>query len=137
MACGGFKICQNQQVEYTGDISQDNKRRQELEQLDKAEIIEGYLLLEKRGATLVRVDGQNQWQWAYYVIRPSRAAQVVTDVMAEDCQWAHQMQTLLRRAIHLHNRRDELTDRRFDSFTQACLSKLDKLLATAPLAEDS
>jgi transposase len=40
--------------------------------------------------TGVRVDGQNQWQWvfetphwAYYVIRPSRAAQVLRDVMAD------------------------------------------------------
>ncbi|NIV30184.1 MAG: IS66 family transposase [Anaerolineae bacterium] len=40
--------------------------------------------------TGVRVDGHNQWQWvfqtpqwAYYVIRPSRAAQVLTDVMGE------------------------------------------------------
>ncbi len=40
--------------------------------------------------TGMRVDGQNQWQWvfqtpqlAYYVIRPSRAAQVLEDVMGE------------------------------------------------------
>lgn len=40
--------------------------------------------------TGVRVAGQNQWQWvfqtpqwAYYVIRPSRAAQVVHDVMGD------------------------------------------------------
>jgi transposase len=33
-------------------MSKDNKRRQELEHLDKADLIEGYLLLEKRLATL-------------------------------------------------------------------------------------
>lgn len=33
-------------------MSQENQRRQELEQLDKADLIEGYLLLEKRLATL-------------------------------------------------------------------------------------
>ena len=134
--------------------------------------------------TGIRVAGRNQWQWvfqtpqwAYYAIRPSRATQVVMDVMAEaqpqvwvsdvyaaqmnhpatqyqiclahqlrdlqyvidaeDCQWARQMQALLRRAIHLHNLRDKVTDRRFDLFAQACVWKLDKLLATEPPSEDS
>jgi transposase len=134
--------------------------------------------------TGIRVDGQNHWQWvfqtpqwAYYTICPSRAAQVVTQVMADaqpqvwvsdvysaqmhhpathyqiclahqlrdlqylmdahGCQWAQQMQTLLRRAIHLHNLRDKLTNRRFDLFSQACEWKLDKLLSTEPLSEDS
>jgi len=134
--------------------------------------------------TGVRVDGQNQWQWVfqtpqwvYYTIRPSRAAQVITDVMAQaqpqvwvsdvyaaqmnhpaghyqiclahqlrdlqylidthHCPWARQMQTLLRRAIHLHHLRHELTDRRFALFSQAYTWKLDKLLATEPLSEDS
>jgi len=134
--------------------------------------------------TGIRVDGQNQWQWvfqtpqwAYYVIRPSRAAQVVTDVMAdarpqvwvsdaysaqmkhpaqhyqlclahqvrdlqyvidaEACDWASHMQRLLRRAIHLHNLRGDLTERRFELLAQACAWKLDQLLTTEPLSEDS
>jgi hypothetical protein len=33
-------------------MSKDQKRRQELEQLDKESLIEGYLVLEKRLATL-------------------------------------------------------------------------------------
>jgi len=33
-------------------MSRENKRRKELEQQDKADLIEGYLLLEKRLATL-------------------------------------------------------------------------------------
>lgn len=134
--------------------------------------------------TGMRVDGQNQWQWVfqtpkwtYYTIRPSRATQVITDVMAQaqpevwvsdvysaqmnhpaahyqiclahqlrdlqyaidtqNCDWARQMQRVLRRAIHLHNLRGELSDRRFDLFTQACAWKLDNLLATEPPSEDS
>jgi transposase len=134
--------------------------------------------------TGVRVDGQHQWQWvfqtpqwAYYVIRPARAAQVVQDVMADaqpqvwvsdaysaqmnhpaqhyqlclahqlrdlqylidtqNCDWARQMQTLFRRAIHLHNGRHRLSERRFDLFVQACGWKLDKLLTREPPFEDS
>jgi len=134
--------------------------------------------------TGVRVDGQNQWQWvfqneqwAYYVIRPSRAAQVLHDVMAdaqpqvwvsdaysaqmnhpaqhyqlclahqlrdlqylidaEDCAWATQGQALFRRAIHLHNARDTLSQRRFDLLVQACHWKLDQLLGREPPSENS
>jgi transposase len=134
--------------------------------------------------TGVRVDGQNQWQWvfqneqwAYYVIRPSRAAQVLQDVMADaqpqvwvsdaysaqmnhpaqqyqlclahqlrdlqylmdaqDCAWATQLQALFRRAIHLHNVRDTLSERRFDLLAQACAWKLDQLLGREPPSEDS
>jgi transposase len=134
--------------------------------------------------TGIRVDGQNQWQWvfqtpqwAYYTIRPSRATQVITDVMAQaqpqvwvsdvysaqmnhpaahyqiclahqlrdlqyavdtqNCDWARQMQSLLRRAIHLYNQRDDLTRRRFDLRAQAYAWKLDNLLNTEPPSEDS
>jgi transposase len=134
--------------------------------------------------TGVRVDGQNQWQWvfqneqwAYYVIRPSRAAQVLQDVMADaqpqvwvsdaysaqmnhpaqqyqlclahqlrdlqylmdaqDCAWATQLQALFRRAIHLHNVRDTLSERRFDLLAQACAWKLDQLLGREPPSKDS
>jgi transposase len=134
--------------------------------------------------TGIRVAGQNQWQWvfqtpqwAYYVIQPSRAAQVITDVLGDaqpqvwvsdaysaqmhhpaphyqlclahqlrdlqyvidtqDCDWARQMQRVLRRAIHLHNARDRLSERRFALLAQACDWKLDKLLTTEPPSEDS
>jgi transposase len=134
--------------------------------------------------TGIRVAGHNQWQWvfqtpqwAYYTIRPSRATQVITAVMAqaqpqvwvsdvysaqmnhpaahyqiclahqlrdlqyaidtENCAWARQIQSLFRRAIHLHNLRDDLTSRRFDLFAQAYAWKLDKLLTIEPPSEDS
>ncbi|MDQ7033989.1 MAG: transposase [Anaerolineae bacterium] len=111
--------------------------------------------------TGARVDGRTYWQWvfqtpklAYYVIQPSRSAQVIADVMddaqtevwisdvfssqmchsaqeyqiclahqlrdlqylidSHQCQWADQMQTLLRRAIHLHKLRDKLSKKRFE-----------------------
>lgn len=133
--------------------------------------------------TGVRVDGQNQWQWvfqtpqwAYYVIRPSRVAQVVQAVMAdaqpqvwvsdayaaqmnhpaqhyqlclahqlrdlqyvvdtEGCDWARQLQRVFRRAIHLHNARHRLSQRRFALLAQACDWKLDKLLSHEPPTED-
>ena len=134
--------------------------------------------------TGMRVEGQNHWQWvfqneqwAYYVIRPSRAAQVVQDVMAdtqpqvwvsdaysaqmkhpaqhyqlclahqlrdlqyvmdtEACDWARQMQRVFRRAIHLHNARDRLSEQRFALLAQACSWTLDNLLTTEPPSEDS
>lgn len=134
--------------------------------------------------TGVRVNGHNQWQWvfqtpqfAYYVIRPSRAAQVLHDVMAKSqpqvwvsdaysaqmkhparhyqlclahqlrdlqylidthqCLWASQMQTLLRRAIHLHKLRATLSIRRFDLLAQACRWRLGKLLHLSPPSDDS
>jgi transposase len=134
--------------------------------------------------TGIRVDGQNQWQWVfqtptwvYHTIRPSRAAQIITDVMGEAqptvwvsdaysaqmkhpaqhyqlclahqlrdlqyvidsqaCTWATQMQTLFRRAIHLHHRRDTLSPHRFDLFAQAYHWWFGELLTEEPPAEDS
>jgi len=134
--------------------------------------------------TGARVGGQSQWQWVfqtpkwvYYTIRPSRATQVITDVMAnaqpqvwvsdvysaqmkhpatqyqiclahqlrdlqyvmdaDGCTWASDVQALFRRAIHLHNLRDKLTTRRFELLAQACTWKLEKLLASEPLSQDS
>jgi hypothetical protein len=43
---------QKQESGHSHGMSQDSQRRHELEQLDKADLIEGYLLLEKRLATL-------------------------------------------------------------------------------------
>ncbi|MDQ7036194.1 MAG: transposase [Anaerolineae bacterium] len=114
---------------------------------------------------------------AYYVIQPSRSAQVIADVMddaqtevwisdvfssqmchsaqeyqiclahqlrdlqylidSHQCQWADQMQTLLRRAIHLHKLRDKLSKKRFELFAQAYNWRLGKLLAQSPPSEDS
>ncbi|MDQ7035006.1 MAG: IS66 family transposase [Anaerolineae bacterium] len=134
--------------------------------------------------TGARVDGRTYWQWvfqtpklAYYVIQPSRSAQVIADVMddaqtevwisdvfssqmchsaqeyqiclahqlrdlqylidSHQCQWADQMQTLLRRAIHLHKLRDKLSKKRFELFAQAYNWRLGKLLAQSPPSEDS
>jgi transposase len=55
----------------------------------------------------------------------------------QNCTWARQVQALFRRAIHLRNRRDRLSERRFDLFAQACAGKLDKLLTLEPPSEDS
>ncbi len=134
--------------------------------------------------TGTRVNGVTYWQWvfqnpqlAYYVIRSSRSAQVITDVMAEaqpqvwvsdvlssqmchparayqiclahqlrdlqylvdthGCEWASEMQALFRRAIHLHNCRDDLSEQRFHLFAQSYDWYLDKLLKTAPVSDDS
>jgi len=134
--------------------------------------------------TGARVDGVSYWQWvfqtpqfAYYVIRPSRSAQVIEDVMGEaqpqvwvsdvlssqmchpaqayqiclahqlrdlqylvdthGCEWASEMQALFRRAIHLHNLRNDLSDKRFHLFAQAHEWCLDKLLKTTPVSDDS
>jgi len=134
--------------------------------------------------TGARVDGVSYWQWvfqtpklAYYVIRPSRSAQVIADVMDDSqpqvwvsdvlssqmchpattyqiclahqlrdlqylidthhCEWATEIQALFRRAIHLHNLRNDLSDKRFHLFAQAYHWCLDKLLKTSPLSDDS
>ena len=134
--------------------------------------------------TGARVDGLSYWQWvfqtpklAYYVIQPSRSAQVIADVMdnaqtevwisdvfssqmchsaqqyqiclahqlrdlqylidSHQCEWASQMQALLRRAIHLHKLRDKLSHKRFELFAQAYDWRLGKLLALSPPSEDS
>lgn len=134
--------------------------------------------------TTARVDGLSHWQWvfqtpklAYYVIQPSRSAQVIADVMEDAqpevwvsdvlssqmchpatayqiclahqirdlqylidshaCEWASQMQSLLRRAIHLHKLRDNLSRKRFELFAQAYQWRLGQLLAQSPPSEDS
>lgn len=134
--------------------------------------------------TGTRVDGVSYWQWvfqtphlAYYVIRPSRSAQVIEAVMGEahpqvwvsdvlssqmchpanayqiclahqirdlqylmdahECDWAAHMQTLFRKAIHLHKVRHTVTERRFDLFKQAYEWRLDQLLKQTPHSEDS
>jgi len=134
--------------------------------------------------TGVRVDGVNYWQWvfqtpklAYYVIRPSRSAQVIAEVMDDchpqvwvsdvlssqmchpattyqiclahqlrdlqylvdthECEWAMEMQALFRRAIHLHNLKNDLSEKRFHLFAHAYHWCLDKLLSTTPLSDDS
>jgi transposase len=58
-------------------------------------------------------------------------------VDAENCVWATQVQTLFRRAIHLHNTRNKLSERRFDLLAQAYAWKLDQLLGREPPTEDS
>lgn len=53
------------------------------------------------------------------------------------CEWANEMQSLFRRAIHLHNLRNDLSDNRFHLFAQAYHWCLDKLLKTLPISNDS
>jgi len=47
-----MRRCRKTQIEYTKSMDKNHKRRQELEQQDKASLIEGYLLMEQRLATL-------------------------------------------------------------------------------------
>lgn len=64
-----------------------------------------------------------------------RDLQYVID--SENCAWARQMQALFRRAIHLYNQRDVLTERRFTVRVNSCEWKLDKLLNIEPTSPNS
>jgi transposase len=127
--------------------------------------------------TSARVAGHNWWQWVfrsvvgiYYLIRPSRGAQVIAEVMGArraqcwvcDCfsaqltapaarvqlclahqlrdlqrlieqrprlQWARALQALLRGAIHLWKRREELSPQGYTRRVTEVERRLDHLLA--------
>lgn len=127
--------------------------------------------------TSARVSGRNWWEWVfrsaqtvYHVIRPSRGAAVIADVMGEatvrvwvsDCwkpqlrapaaarqlclahqrrnlqglidrcprlSWARETQSLLREAIHLRKRHEQLTERGFARRVGEVEDRLARLVA--------
>ena len=128
--------------------------------------------------TSARVEGRNHWEWvfhdqhaAFHVIRPSRGAAVVAEIMAghrpevwvsdlysaqrghadqrqiciahqlRDCQYAIEagdtvfapaVKALLRRAVRLSHRRDQLKDSTLAQYRADFERRLSALLALAP-----